>query len=1330
MRRRTRVLIYSGLALLLLVAALSVSAILVIRSGWFHDAVHDRIVTEVERATGGRAEIGAFEFDWHSMTATVRRFVLHGKERPPEPPLVQADSVQVGLKVISALRRDVDIASLIIERPAVNLIVYPDGTTNVPSPKLPSSGVDPIERLLDVAIGRLEARGGTFQFKDEKMPFDLRAENLRASLDFDRSGPLYKGHVSSKQVRVNSSAAGPLAMDLDTDVRLLKGRIEIADAHLRTEKSSVDASGALTDIMEPRGEFNVRASVSLAELGKPLRLPIEHRGEAKFDGKILFAVAPKLDYQIKGRMDGRDLAVRNAGVLIAGIGVRSAVELTPKGLRATDLKGTAIGGSFSGSAELRNFRDLVVSGEAGGLSLAQLGSIAAPARGDLGYSGMVSGPVQVTGVVAGAGLRDLQAHVEAHIAPAPGAIPVEGLVDLNYSGRTQQIELGQSWISTPHSRIELSGTLGQTLAVRAHSSDLSDVKPVLDNIPIELKNGTLTAAVTVAGPLDNPQITGRASASNFVVEGQHVDSASADLDATAASVHADNVSVNLDGTRITGSGQVGLSNWKPTDASPLAASINISGADLARIAGQAGQKDFPITGTGSASLTFSGLYGSPTVNGRIHVDHPAGFGEQFDSADANVNLSGDTLAIRGGELKMGKSTLDFSGTYSHQRNDWETGGIAFQASTTGLPIATVNQVRQLHPSLNGELAFQATGTAHVVKRVFDLKSLQSRAEVRAVSVEGSRFGNVQLTAETRGETLEFKLDGNLRESKIDGSGQWQLAGNYPGRGEVRFSSVRIVTLKRLASRATGTEQDLPFEGSLEGTVEVAGPLKKPNDLTVTVTLPRLEIVPQPGQQLRAGARTQDLSLRNVQPVVVRGTATQLNFESAQFAAKDTNLQMAGSVGLNEKAVWNLAVRGGINLAILQLFNADLVAQGSAVVDATVKGPLRDPQLNGKLELKKASLYLGDLPIGVDNANGLVLFDRNRATIQKLTAEVGGGQIALSGFVGFGAGPLVYRVLATANQVRLRYPEGVSLTANAELSLSGTSASSLVAGSITVIRAAFMPRTDVGGMLGQFATPGAPETTSDYLRNIQFDVRVESGQRLDVTTSLARNIEAEAELRLRGTAARPVLLGYVSVTEGEIELFGNKYEVNRGDIRFMNPARIEPYFDVDLQTRARGIDVTISFAGTMNKLNLTYRSDPPLQPNDIIALLAMGRDPSATGGLASAQTSSQSLLQTGGGGLIGQAISAPVSGRLQRFFGVSKLKIDPQLTGINNLPEARLTVEQSISRDITLTYVTNLARTNEQLVQVQWDINRKWSAIATREENGVFGIDFQYRKRFK
>jgi translocation and assembly module TamB len=218
--------------------------------------------------------------------------------------------------------------------------------------------------------------------------------------------------------------------------------------------------------------------------------------------------------------------------------------------------------------------------------------------------------------------------------------------------------------------------------------------------------------------------------------------------------------------------------------------------------------------------------------------------------------------------------------------------------------------------------------------------------------------------------------------------------------------------------------------------------------------------------------------------------------------------------------------------------------------------------------------------------------------------------------------------------------------------------------------------------------------------------------------------------LRGSPARPVLLGRITITQGEVPFFGNKYTINRGEITFFNPVRIEPVLDFDLETQVRGITVNVNFTGPMRKLNMSYRSDPPLQSNEIIALLAVGRAPGSSTSLASGQTvASQNFTTTATNSLLGQAVAAPVSSRLQRFFGVSRLKIDPQLMGANAQPQARLTIEQQISKDVTLTYITNLTQANQQLVRLEWDLNRRLSVVALREENGVFGIDFLYKKRF-
>jgi translocation and assembly module TamB len=258
--------------------------------------------------------------------------------------------------------------------------------------------------------------------------------------------------------------------------------------------------------------------------------------------------------------------------------------------------------------------------------------------------------------------------------------------------------------------------------------------------------------------------------------------------------------------------------------------------------------------------------------------------------------------------------------------------------------------------------------------------------------------------------------------------------------------------------------------------------------------------------------------------------------------------------------------------------------------------------------------------------------------------------------------------------------------------------------------------------------------NEYLRGLQLDVRVVTQHTLEVETALSRNIQADADLRVRGTPDRPILLGQITVNSGQIEFFGNKYSINRGNITFNNPGKIEPVLNMDLSTKVRGITVDIIFSGPLNKLNFSYRSDPPLEASDIIALLAVGRTPSTLGPLATSQATtninnSYLGLGTGTDSLLSQAIS-PNSGRLQKLFGVSHIKIDPQLSDVTIVPQARLTLEQQVSSDVTLTYIQNLAVSDQQIVRVEWDFSRKWSAVALRDENGAFSIDFEYRKRFK
>ena len=129
----------------------------------------------------------------------------------------------------------------------------------------------------------------------------------------------------------------------------------------------------------------------------------------------------------------------------------------------------------------------------------------------------------------------------------------------------------------------------------------------------------------------------------------------------------------------------------------------------------------------------------------------------------------------------------------------------------------------------------------------------------------------------------------------------------------------------------------------------------------------------------------------------------------------------------------------------------------------------------------------------------------------------------------------------------------------------------------------------------------------------FDVQIETSPDITFESSLAQDIQIEANLRLRGTATNPSLLGRVNITQRRLVFFGTRYHINQGSVSFFNPSRIEPVVNVDLETKARGIDITLTVSGPMRKLNLTPRSDPPLQFSEIVALLATGRAPGWTPG---------------------------------------------------------------------------------------------------------------------
>ena len=62
-------------------------------------------------------------------------FVIHGEEPAGAPPYLRADRVQMDIGLFTSLHHLLDVRSLIVDHPQANIIILPDGRTNVPSPR-------------------------------------------------------------------------------------------------------------------------------------------------------------------------------------------------------------------------------------------------------------------------------------------------------------------------------------------------------------------------------------------------------------------------------------------------------------------------------------------------------------------------------------------------------------------------------------------------------------------------------------------------------------------------------------------------------------------------------------------------------------------------------------------------------------------------------------------------------------------------------------------------------------------------------------------------------------------------------------------------------------------------------------------------------------------------------------------------------------------------------------------------------------------------------------------------------------------------------------------
>jgi translocation and assembly module TamB len=1311
----------------LLIAAVPIILMLILSSARADNYIRKAILEQIQKLTSGSADLAAFHLNPWRLRVTLTDFTVHGREPAGTPPFFHADRLEVGLRIDSWWGRKVSVADVEISHPVVHVRVEPDGSINVPIARRSAQAKPLRERIFDLVVRRLRLDNGEMLFNDVRVPLVAEGGRFEFFVDYAvvDAKPMYLGQFRWQEMELVARRYLPFHSNLSVRFTLEPNSFSVTQLLWQSPHTSIDAQLSNSSFANPDWAFRYRGHFDFEDIQTILRKPNSPSGNVDFSGDGHFANGR---LAVTGKYSAGDIDMPYDWFHSSGITSRGSYRADRAGLEVPDFSVQALGGAIDGQVHL-DFKGLRfrVNAHAHEIDLATLH---AAVNNDslpivpLHWGGVADVQAVTTWTADFKNLdsRGISLWVPRRQSPA-GQIPVTASLDYHYSMAARGVVLNASHIDTPSSSVKFSGTLAAQASKLDATFDSQDLVP-WDDFINRLRGKDAEPKVIagrfhwqghLTGPLAGPTFAGHVTGANARYDRLSWDEIEGDMSYSPEEFSFNRANVRRDRSSAQLDLSLTLSEWSFRPENPWELDATLVRTDTDGLQALLGYS-YPTHGLLSGTFHGRGTHADPELTGLFDIVDPQAWGWRFDRARGQITLHHGEVRVANAELRLLPPAAPsaappapglLTGNFTYHTTD---GQAIFDLTGAGLPLEGVTAIQTSALPIGGTISFHLSGQGPMFAPHLDgslrLVDLKLRNEV---------VGSFDAKVESDGSKLGLRVDSAISTGELHGNLDVSLAGAYPLSGQVTVSQIDLDPLIVSALHLSG----LTGHSQIVGQFGISGSLLQPDTISVDANLTQVSL------------DYEYIKLQNQGPVQFEYGNHEVQVRQANLRGVDTDFRISGFTRFSADRAMDLRVAGAANLRLFSGFVPNLDVRGPAEVDAAIAGTLSSPRITGHVHVQDTSVRYGDFPAGLSQLAGDFIFDTSRITFTDVTSETGGGRLLLSGSLNYGNGPVGYDLAVRTEQVRVRYPIGMSWLAGGDLRLLGTAQAATLSGHVTVDRLLMSEGFDITSLIASSTeTTSGIRATSPFLRNLQFDVQAVTAPGAVLEWSSGR-FQSDANVRVRGTFDHPILLGNIHLLNGEMSMRGNQYRLTRGDINFANPFRADPVLNVEVATTIQQYEVTVDFTGPASHLTMSYRSDPPLPSSDIITLLALGQpgqESSLRGGAAAVQTP-----QLGATTLLSEAISSQLGGRVQRLFGVRRFSVDPDYiaaTSATQNPGARVTVAEQFSRNLVITYSTDVTSTQEQVIQIEYTVRPDVSVVALRDENGTFGIDVVRRQRFK
>ncbi len=1357
----------------------------------FADYVKKKIEATLEAKLERDVTIGSVEF----VRTRPQRIILNdlriaNAKGAVAPHFATVRQVELTGNVQSLWGRDVKIDRVDVREPRLWFEVFPDGTHNFPHWK---TGPPRRFEIVHVEIGKLFITEGAFGFNDRKHDIAVLAQKIDSTITVTSAEDLYEGILHSPIMRVRLQDYEPFDVDMRGGFRYTPGVLALQSIALRGRGIEAFLAGKLDPLTDAVYDLRLTSKLQLERVREILRVENTLEGALSLDTRLqgksgdftmtggwtspkIVADAYTLE-DAKGRLNVTDTdmvldvekATYGGGTIGAHYSLAQYAEPYPM---KVDLRyynigieplfsdwgvdDTGLRGAATGNLTYRWNKDKVLEGAGQGTARLAKSTVAfSNARYPIPLSGTTDFALN-NGVVT---FRNAELDTEKSHVSLKGTLKIEGVVtDLQMNIRSDDFsELDRVGYNFAHSAdkddYELLGLGGEgtilgsvqgpidkpQVVATILSRDTRYNEVLLGNANIDLlydgNNSTLvfknavfqdgTARLELGGTVEfpdsgpGPRFHVNVNAAEYPAQ-RAIDAVGMDLkigeglatgrlivDGTPESGRATFVDTTIRRAEATLAPN-GMVEWLPGDGNvAFDLDINANNFPVTDIASFLDFADLPVTGNLTGTIKIAGRKESLEGSGRVTVTQGTVMGEPIDLASADltftqgrVKATNVLVQAAAGEIR-GEAEIDLA----QER-------FSYTITSSALDASKLKIAAGLSDLLGGRIILKSTGAGTFTQPELVIEAELEGATLRGLSLPPGTPPPSLYLAIRNGRLI---VRGGIADIvSIEGDGA--VGENMAVDGNVRVTVHDIARAVAISPASSS----LPASGNLVIDLKLGGRLSPIEALVVEATVPVFNF------------KFADNEFTAPEPLRITLRNGRIEFDAFSLRRTDSVFAVTGFAEITGNKRIDVDVRGRIEAALLQLFMADVRAEGHMDVAMGIGGTMAAPVFTGTAELTDAEVKFAGFPQLIDEINGTLRFGGDRIEIESLRATVGGGTVVVGGSIALaGLGPKSARITLQGTGVSLRAYDGVTIEGNFTLLLSGDLERATLTGDVDVTRALYFRDFDIQKTLLDVIlsrTRVAPATAATWQDRVTLRIHLAAPNTLAIRNNIAE-VTGSADLDVTGTVANPVILGEVTLDEGgTLRIQGVDYRLVRGTVAFQNPFRIDPFLDITVEGTVSGFgaetesgpyEVTVNLTGTLDRMVPTITSDPPASDITLFSILGLGGLGGSTGTSPGVGMVGQSLLYQSIGSLIGSRV----------FPFVDSFAYDPGTLDTGQGAGAKVTFEKRLSNDIRFLLVYNLENQQSRQV-VEWLVNRDWTLQLTRDEADEYRLDARFRRRYE